>query len=679
MIPADAISLHADLARQIRQHDRAYYIDARPTISDVEYDRLYRQLIDLESAHPGLKTPDSPSQRVGGAPIPGFTQVRHLVPMMSLENTYSPDEVRSFIARAQKPLGETPLRWSIEPKIDGVAISLRYEQGRFTLGATRGDGTHGDDITANLRTIRNLPLVLTPPPDGEVPEVLEVRGEVYMPTADFRRLNAERAAAGEETFANPRNSTAGSLKQLDPRIVARRPLRVVLYGLGAVSSTPPATQAGLLRWFQLLGLPIPERLWVAHSAGEVLAAIDELDTARRSFSYETDGAVVKLDDLALRQQLGSTSKAPRWAVAYKYAPEQAETRLRAITLQVGRTGAITPVAELEPVFLSGSTVSRATLHNEEELRRKDIRVGDTVLIEKAGEVIPAVVRVLPERRNGSEIPFDFPRNCPECGSAVAREQTADGEGAVLRCLNPGCPAQVRGRLEHWCARGAMDIEGGGEVTVQQLVATQLVRDVADLYSLTIPQVAGLERMGEKSAANFIAGIDASRSRELWRLLFGLGILHVGASTAKALSRQFPDIDALAAASTEQLMQAEDIGEVIARSIHDWFRNDANRHLIERLRAAGLTLTSSLYRPPTDAPAGPFAGKTFVLTGTLPTLSREAATARIEALGGKVSSSVSRKTHYLLAGEEAGSKLEKARTLGIPILDEATFLQLAPPA
>ena len=677
MTPTAARERHAALSLEIQQHDRAYYIDARPTISDPEYDRLYRELVDLESAHPDLRTADSPTQRVGGQPLAGFTQVAHSVAMMSLDNTYSPEEVQAFLARAQKPLGDAQLRWTIEPKIDGIAVSLRYEHGHFTVGATRGDGTHGDDITANLRTIRNLPLRLTPAEGIPLPELLEVRGEVFMSLAAFQKLNAERAAAGEELFANPRNSTAGSLKQLDPRLVARRPMQVVVYGIGSVTAPEvPTRQADLLAWFRSLGLPTPERLWVAHTPDEVVQAIAELDNVRRSFAYETDGAVVKLDDLALRQQLGTTSKAPKWAMAYKYAPEQAETRLRNITIQVGRTGALTPVAELEPVFLSGSTVSRATLHNEEELRRKDIRVGDVVVIEKAGEVIPAVVRVIPKRRTGAEVAFEFPRSCPECGTAAQREKTTSGEGAVWRCTNPHCPAQVRGRLEHWCGRAAMDVEGGGEITVQQLVSAGLVRDVADLYQLDAPAIAGLERMGEKSAANFVAGIDASRSRELRRLLFGLGILHVGAGTAKALARHFPDLDAIAAASPEELMKAEDIGEVIATSVHAWFRDETNRQLIERLRAAGLTFTSGTWRPPTAVAGGPFAGKTFVLTGTLPTLKREEAAARIEALGGKVSSSVSKKTDYLLAGEEAGSKLDKARTLGIAILDEPTFLQMA---
>jgi DNA ligase (NAD+) len=692
MTPAVARHRHSDLAATLRRHDHAYYLEAKPVISDAEYDRLYHELLDLDRQYPELVTPESPSQRVGGAPVAGFAPVLHRVPMMSLDNTYSPAEVEAFIARVQRAAPELPLEWTVEPKIDGIAVSLRYEHGVFVQGATRGDGTRGDDITANLKTIRNLPLRLQAPPSpdrepdlfggttGGVPEVLEVRGEVYLPNAGFKKLNAERVEAGEEAFVNPRNATAGSLKQLDPRVAAQRPLALVTYGLGEVLGTPPPpTQAGLLPWLRAFGLPVPERHWLARSPAEVLAAIGELDQARRHFGYETDGAVVKLNDLGARIALGATSKAPRWAMAYKYAAEQAATRLRTITIQVGRTGALTPVAELDPVFVSGSTVSRATLHNEEELRRKDIRIGDTVLIEKAGEVIPAVVRVVTERRDGSEQEFQFPRQCPECQGAISREGTADGEGAVWRCLNPECPAKVRGRLEHWCARGAMDIDGGGEVLVGQLVGRGLVRDVSDLYRLTLENLLELERMGEKSATNILAGIAASRGRELWRLLFGLGILHVGAGSAKALARAFPDLDSLIAASgsLERLQLVPDVGEVIAKSLATWFTDPGNQALIERLRAAGLNFQSSTYRPDTGTPTGALAGKTVVLTGTLPTLSREAAQARVERAGGKVSSSVSKKTSLVVAGEEAGSKLTKAQELGIPIVDEAELLRLTP--
>ncbi|MFM8358001.1 MAG: NAD-dependent DNA ligase LigA [Verrucomicrobiota bacterium] len=682
MNDTDARRRHAGLVEEIRRHDQAYYVEARPVVGDREYDRLYAELLELERAHPELAGPDSPTQRVGGQPLEGFHPVRHPVPMMSLDNTYSPEEIRAFLVRARKLLPGIPMDWTVEPKIDGIAISLRYEGGRFVLGATRGDGTTGDDITTNLRTIRSLPLVLAGSGNGgggraAAGEVLEVRGEVFMPTAGFRRLNATRREAGEEEFANPRNATAGSLKQLDPQEVARRPLALVVYGLGEVrGAEPPGTQHALLPWLRELGFPIPEQVWLARSDDDVLQAIGALDQARASLGYETDGAVVKLDELALRDRLGATAKAPRWAVAYKFAPEQAETRLQAITIQVGRTGALTPVAELEPVFLSGSTVSRATLHNEEELNRKDIRIGDTVLIEKAGEVIPAVVGVVAARRTGRESVFSFPRQCPECATPAVKERTADGEGAVWRCPNPDCPAQVRGRVGHWCARGAMDIEGGGEVRVAQLVQAGLVRDVADLYRLRLPEVAALERMGEKSAANFLAGVEASRGRDLWRVLFGLGILHVGAGVAKALARRFLSLEELSRATAAELTEVEDVGEVIARSVESWFADPANRDLVRRLRQAGIDPQSSLHRPRETPAAGPLAGRTVVLTGTLPSLTREEATARIEALGGRVTSSVSRKTDYVLAGEEAGSKLDKARQLGIPVLDEAAFLRLA---
>jgi DNA ligase (NAD+) len=505
---------------------------------------------------------------------------------------------------------------------------------------------------------------------------MEVRGEVYMTKTGFARLNVERKAAGEEAFANARNSAAGSLKQLDPKLVAKRPLDVIVYGLGKFDANENLTQHDqMLAWLKSVGFRTPEKTWKCHSADELAAAINELDGVRHKFVYETDGAVVKLNSFALRDKAGFTSKAPRWAIAYKYAAEQAETKLKAITIQVGRTGALTPVAELEPVFLAGSTISRATLHNEDELRRKDIRIGDTVTIEKAGEVIPAVVGVVLTKRTGKEKRFEFPKTCPECGSNVARTEggTPGEEGSVWRCVNPDCPAQARGRIEHWCARGAMDIEGGGEVLSAQLVKSGLVNDVADLYKLTLAELTGLERMGEKSAQNFLDGIEASKTRDLWRLLFGLGILHVGAGVAKALGKSFMTLDDLFGASLPQLTEIEDVGEVIAQSVTQWHGDARNRKLIERLRKAELNFKSALYNP--SAALGPFAGKTFVLTGTLPTLKREEAAAKIEALGGKVSGSVSKKTDYVVAGEEAGSKLEKAQKLGVKIVDETEFLEL----
>lgn len=671
MTHAEAQKRHAELADEIRGHDHAYYVLAQPAISDQQYDRLYRELIDLERQFPDLCAPDSPSQRVGGAPLKEFQPVQHLKPMMSLDNTYSQAEVREFVARVQRLLPNEKLEWVVEPKVDGVAINLRYAAGKFILGATRGDGTTGDDITVNLRTIRSLPLSLKKAAEG-TPNILEVRGEVYLTKAGFLKINTERTAHGEEAFANPRNAAAGSLKQLDPRIVARRPLDFVVYGIGAIeAANKPQTQVEMLALFKSLGFKGPEKTWFCASVGELLAAIGELDSIRRKFGYETDGAVIKLNSFAQRDRVGVTSKAPRWAMAYKYAAEQAETRLKAITIQVGRTGALTPVAELEPVLLAGTVVKRATLHNEDELRRKDIRVGDTVTIEKAGEIIPAVIDVVLTRRTGKETLFQFPKECPECGAKVSRTSAA-GEAVVWRCANLECPAQIRGRIEHWCARGATDIEGGGEVLVTQLVNSKLVRDVADLYNLTLSQVASLERMGEKSAHNFLAGVEASKSRDLWRLIFGLGILHVGAGVAKSLGRQFPSLEDIQNASLETLIETENVGEVIAKSIYEWFQQPQNRALIDRLRAAGLNFRSQSYQPKTT---GPFTGKTFVLTGTLPTLNREEAAAKIESLGGKVSSSVSKKTDYVLAGDDAGSKLEKARALGVRVIDESQFQQL----
>ncbi len=674
MTHAQAKIRHAKLAEEIRGHDHAYYVEASPTITDQEYDRLYHELLDLEKEFPDLITPDSPSQRVGGEPLTEFKPVQHLSPMMSLDNTYSQAEVREFVARVQRLVPDGKLEWMVEPKVDGVAINLRFENGVFTCGATRGDGTTGDDVTSNLKTIRGIPARLRET-GKKLPAVVEIRGEVFMPKAAFAKLNAERAANGEEPFANPRNSAAGSLKQLDPRLAAKRALDIIVYGLGTFQGAePPKEHDEVLAWLKKAGFKTPEKTWKCYSADELIAAIDELDTLRKKFLYETDGAVIKLNSFALRERVGFTSKAPRWAMAYKYAAEQAETKLKAITIQVGRTGALTPVAELEPVFLAGSTISRATLHNEDELRRKDIRVGDTVTIEKAGEVIPAVVGVVLTKRTGNEVQFVFPSTCPECGSKVARTEGAAGEGGVVwRCVNPDCPAQIRGRIEHWCARGAMDIEGGGEVLVGQLVKNGLVQDVADLYKLTLDELMNLERMGEKSAQNFLDGIQASKSRDLWRLLFGLGILHVGAGVAKALGKAFATLDDLFAASLPQLVETEDVGEVIAQSIVQWHGDARNRKLIERLRKAGLNFKSSLYNP--AAAAGAFAGKTFVLTGTLPTLKREEAAAKIEALGGKVSGSVSKKTDYVVAGEEAGSKLDKAQKLGIKIIDEAELLRM----
>ncbi|MGB8369989.1 MAG: NAD-dependent DNA ligase LigA [Limisphaerales bacterium] len=688
---------HARLVEEIRKHDRAYYVDARPVISDQEYDRVYHELLDLEKEFPELVTPDSPSQRVGGEPLEKFQQVQHEVPMMSLDNTYSPDEVRAFVKRVQKLLPNELLEWSVEPKVDGLAVTLQYENGLFTRGATRGDGTTGDDITANLRTVRTIPLRLGSYEhlprrhkstqeelfetgsnfDEGTPNFLEVRGEICIAKNKFEQLNKKRVENGEEAFANARNAAAGSLKLLAPKEVSKRPLSFFAYAVARVQGVGlPENQFWVLDWLRGFGFKTADKKWkwLCRSEQAVLLALEKLRIGRNKFEFEIDGAVIKLNSFEQQRHAGATAKAPRWAIAYKYAAEQAKTKLRDIVIQVGRTGALTPVAELEPVFLAGSTISRATLHNEDYIREKDIRIGDTVVIEKAGEVIPAVVSVVLKKRTGDEKKFTFPKTCPECNSKVAKEIGGDEEeGAIWRCVNPDCPAQVRGRLEHWCSRGAMDVEGGGEVLAALLVKNNLVRDVADLYELKLEAVVALERMGEKSAKNFLDALAASKARDLWRLLFGLGILHVGAGVAKSLARHFPTLDDIFAASAEQLTEAEDIGEVIAQSLVNWHSDARNQKLIERLRAAGLNFKSELYRP--AAPAGPFAGKTFVLTGTLPTLTREEAKAKIESLGGKVSGSVSKKTDYVLAGDDTGSKLDKAQELGVKILDEAEFLKM----
>lgn len=668
--PASPEARIAALRSRIAHHDRLYYEKAKPEISDREYDALYRELVDLERAHPELLTPDSPTQKVGGRPQGAFAQVSHLVPMQSLDNTYSEEEVADFVERLQRLLPGEEIPMTIEPKVDGVAIALLYENGRLTRAATRGDGTAGDEVTRNIRTIGVIPATLR----GKAPRILEVRGEVYLPKETFARINAERDEQGLPVFANPRNAAAGTLKQLDPNIVAERKLSAVFYGFGAFEpaegeALPPTMEeffGSLSGW----GLPVNPRHWRARDADGVMKAIRELGEIRRGFPFETDGAVIKADLIAQHARLGSTSKAPRWAIAYKYEPEQAATRLLDITVQVGRSGVLTPVAELEPVTVAGSTVSRATLHNEEEIARKDLRIGDRVLIEKAGDVIPAVVKVLTEERDGSEKVFHMPKYCPVCSAPVTREE---GEVAV-RCANPGCPAQVRRRIEYFAGRSSMDIAGLGEAVVSQLCDASLLRDVADLYELRAEQLLPLERMGEKSVENLLAAIAASKEQPLWRLLAALGIPHVGVTVARTLASSYGTIDRLAAASVEELCGVEEIGEIMANAIHGWFRDSDVITLLGKLRAAGLNFGERDAHSAAPAADGPLKGTIWVLTGTL-SISREEAAEMIRAKGGKVSGSVSAKTTYLLAGEEAGSKLDKAQKLGVTILDEETFRAL----
>lgn len=662
MATSTASSRAIELRREISRHDRLYYEQAAPEISDREYDALLRELREIEDKHPELRSPDSPTQRVAGRPLEGFTQVRHRLPMQSLDNTYSLEEADAFLDRVAKLLPGIGLRWTIEPKVDGVAISLTYRDGLLELAATRGDGTTGDDVTQNIRTIRTIPLKLS----GQVPALMEIRGEVYLPKKKFAALNADREHQGEALFANPRNAAAGSLKLLDPSIVARRGLNAVFYGFGTVDGDGvPQTQAALLGWLKDHGFPVVPQFWEADDAASLRAAIAALDKIRHDFAFETDGAVIKLDEFRRREQIGSTAKAPRWAMAYKYEPERALTKLNDITVQVGRTGTLTPVAELEPVTIAGSRVARATLHNEEEIARKDIRIGDWVFVEKAGEVIPAVVGVDIKARTGSEKEFHMPDHCPSCGSKVFR----DPDLTAVRCINPDCPAQIRRRLEHFAARGAMDIEGLGEAMVEQLVSAGLVGSLPDIYALQPDKVSALERMGEKSTANLLAGIEASKAQPLWRLLFGLGILHVGAGAARKLADKFHTLDKLAAASIEDLQTTEDVGEIMAESIHDFFRLPHNKELLEALRGHGLNFGE---RDERASPASQtLAGQTWVITGTL-TRPREEIAELIRAHGGTVSGSVSKKTTFVLAGEEAGSKLEKARSLGVPVVDEATL-------
>ncbi len=661
MTHAEAASRAEFLRNDLHRHNHLYYLGT-PEISDKQFDDWLRELQDTEKEFPDLVTEDSPTQRVGGAPIEGFKQIRHTVPMMSLDNTYSEEELTAFFARLQKGLGREKIDCIIEPKVDGVAISIRYENGVFKHGVTRGDGQTGDDVTHNLKTIRRLPLRL--PKDG--PQTFEVRGEVFMTRANFDKLNKEREEAGEALFANPRNTTAGTLKQLDPRMVEKRPLDIVFYGLADAGGIELQSLQDVHALLKKAGLRGADHLWHADSAEGLLTAIRELDEKRKSLPYETDGAVIKVNSFADQRELGFTSKAPRWAIAYKYQAEQAETKILAVDIQVGRTGALTPVARLEPVFVSGSTVGNATLHNYEEIERKDIRVGDTVIIEKAGEIIPAVVSVKKEMRQGTETPVPVPTHCPICGTAVRKDE----EQVVIRCPNPHCPEVVKRRMEHFVSRGAMDIAGLGESVVAQLVDLKLVQDVADIYGLNELLLARLERVGTKSIDNYLKAIEASKQQDPWRLVFGLGILHVGAGGARKLLEHFGGIDAIANATVEELTQCPDMGAIVAPSIHAWFHDEENLKLLGRLREAGLNFVQKAVEAASDK----LNGTTWVITGTL-SQDRETIADVIRANGGKVSGSVSGKTTYLLAGEDAGSKLEKAKKLGVKTLTEAEFREM----
>lgn len=650
---------------EIRRHDELYYRQANPSISDLDYDVLKRELADLEAVHPELPLDASPTFAVGDDRVEGFASYRHRLPMQSLDNTYSKEEFVAFVARVDKGLEVENARFTVEPKIDGVAVSLTYERGELVRAVTRGNGIEGDDVTANVRFIKTLPESLA---GGSHPDSIEIRGEIFMRVEEFERLNAERLEAGLEAFKNPRNLAAGTVKMLDRAEVAKRSLDIVLYGLGDCQPAIVSSQGEYRDQLAAWGLPVVERFWEVEGAEAAWAAVEELDQIRANFAFPTDGAVVKLDSFRQQDILGATSKAPRWAIAVKFAAEQAETILNRITIQVGRTGSLTPVAELEPVQLAGTTVSRATLHNQEEMARKDVRVGDTVVVEKAGEIIPAVVRVVLEKRPLGSESFVFPDHCPACGTEVSK---VEGEVAV-RCPNSECPDQVRGRLEHYASRQCLDIEGLGEAVVDQLVGKKLVSGISDIYRLDYEQVIGLEKFAEKSARNLLAAIEASKGVELWRLLHGLGIPQVGASAAKDLAKAFGSVDALGEASVERLVEVDGIGGKTAGMIVEYFAIEANRTALAELFEAGMNPKAP--ERPSEAEAI-FAGKTFVITGTLPTLKRDEAKALVESKGGKVAGSVSKKTDFLVAGEAAGSKLTKAESLGVEIIDEAKLLEM----
>jgi len=661
---ADVREEVAHLRREIERHNHRYYVLDDPEISDAEYDALFRRLQALEEAHPELRTPDSPTQRVGAAPLAEFATARHRQPMLSLQNVTTPEEMAAFDERARKFLGRERIEYVAEPKIDGVAVELVYERGVLTVGSTRGDGTVGENVTPNIRTIRSVPLRLRSEA-RKPPELLEVRGEVYLPLRAFQKLNREREEAGQPVFANPRNAAAGSLKQLDPAITAARPLDFVCHGVGEIRGARFATHWETLQALADAGLkPVPMSR-VCDTLEDVVAFFAELEAKRDRLGYEIDGVVVKVNDLALQKRLGEISRSPRWAVAYKFKPRQAITRVNAIVPSVGRTGVLTPIAELEPVAVGGVTIRNASLHNMDEIERKDVRIGDTVLIERAGDVIPYVVKVLAEKRTGKEKKFRMPRKCPVCGAEVVR---AEGEVAY-RCIGLSCPAQLKQAVRFFGARGAMDIEGLGEKLVDQLVERGLVRDLADLYRLDEDTLAGLERMGKKSAANLRAQIERSKQTTLPHFLVALGIRQVGEATAKALAEHFGRLDRLMDASEEELQEVRDVGPEVAASIRRFFAERQNRKVIQRLLDLGVKPA------PVTRAKGPLAGKKLVLTGGLAAMTRPEAQRRIEALGGRVVSSVSKETDYVVAGADPGSKLAKAKKLGVPVLEEDAFLRL----
>lgn len=655
------------LRREIRHNEYLYYVLDAPEITDAEYDRMMVRLRELEARYPDSIPADSPTQRVGGRASSQFTEVRHLEPLLSLGNVFSAEELRAFDERVRSGLpAGSKVEYVMEPKIDGLACSLIYENGKLVRAATRGDGVVGENVTANVRTIRSIPLTLKVPEGEAVPELLDVRGEVYMPRQAFMRLNEQRAERGESEFANPRNAAAGSLRQLDPQVTASRSLSFFAYYLVGEGAQPKHSES--LALLAHYGFKVSENYKVVENIDEAIKYIGDFNELRQGLSYDTDGAVIKVNDVYQQRILGATGKDPRWATAYKYPPEQAETTLDDIDWRVGRTGVLTPTAVLTPVKLSGSVISRATLHNEDFIRAKDIRIGDRVVINKAGEIIPEVLRVVAEKRTGDEKEVEIPNVCPECGWRVERQ----GEEAAIRCTNPHCPALGREGLIHFVSRDAMNIDGCGPSVINALLDAGLVRDAADLYSLRKDDLLKLERMGEKSADNLLAALAESKKNELDKLLFALGIRHVGAKVARILATEFGSMEKLQQAQPEELAQIRDIGDKIAESAVTWLNVPANIDLVERLAAAGLTMT---FTPPASQEDNPFFGKTLVFTGTMPTLGRAEAKTMAQDVGAKVSGSVSKKTDYVIAGAEAGSKLEKAQQLGVTVIDEAEFLRM----
>ncbi|HEY2973954.1 MAG TPA: NAD-dependent DNA ligase LigA [Pyrinomonadaceae bacterium] len=654
------------LREEIRRHEDLYYVLDNPEISDAEYDALLEKLQKLEQQHPDQITPDSPTQRVGGRPAEGFAEVVHRRPMLSLDNSYNIDELHAFDQRCRRLADGRAFEYVAELKIDGLSLALHYENQILIRGVTRGDGRIGEDVTLNARTIRSIPLKLR----GRTSEIsnLEVRGEAFIPRKVFERINAEREEQDEPRFANPRNAAAGTIRQLDPKIVHRRKLEMFAYDLLAGERKPFVTHWDALNWLETAGFKVSPERKLCGSIDEVIDFAGKVEGRRDELDYEIDGLVVKVNSTALQDEFGTTNKAPRWAIAYKYAARQATTRVLSIVVQVGRTGALTPVANLEPVTLAGTTVSRATLHNPDEVKRLGVRIGDWVLIEKGGDVIPKVLKVIESKRTGEEKPFRMPKKCPVCGGEISKPE---GE-VVSRCVAADCPAQLEGRLLHFASRRAMRIEGLGESLVHQFVESGKVRDAGDLYSLTLDDIASLERMAKKSASNLLAQIEASKQRDLSNLIYALGLRHVGDRTATTLARQFGSLEALSKATVEELDDVPEIGLTVAESVRDWFDDEGNIELCKRLEAAGVRTKMEKTSGPSDET---FAGKLFVLTGTLATYNRDEARAAIENRGGRVTSSVSKKTDYVVAGEEAGSKLEKATELGVKVIDEAAFKEM----